>query len=92
MIVVVYQIKSDRVRTKLRKILLSFGTPVQNSVFECRLNSSQFKDLLKNIENIKPMLSADDSVRLYNVCKNCISKTIIIGNKSIVTDPICYIV
>lgn len=92
MTVIVYQIKSDRLRTKLRKILLSYGNPVQNSVFECRLSASQFKELLKNIENIKAQLSEYDSVRLYNVCKNCVSKTVIIGNKPIVTDPLYYIV
>lgn len=92
MTVIVYQIKSNRLRTKLRKILLSYGNPVQNSVFECRLSGSQFKELLKNIENIKAQLSESDSVRLYNVCKNCVSKTVIIGNKPIVTDPLYYIV
>lgn len=92
MTVIVYQVKSDRLRTKLRKVLLSYGSPVQNSVFECRLSASQFSDLLKNVENIKPQLSETDSVRIYNVCKNCISKTAIIGNKPIITDPLCYIV
>jgi CRISPR-associated protein Cas2 len=92
MTVIVYQIKSDQLRTKLRKILLSYGNPVQNSVFECRLSTSQFKELLKNIENIKTKFLESDSVRLYNVCKNCISKTVIIGNKPIVTDPLYYIV
>jgi CRISPR-associated protein Cas2 len=90
--VIVYQIKSDRLRIKLRKILLSYGNPVQNSVFECRLSSAQFKELIKNIDSIKTQLSQTDSIRLYNVCKNCVAKTIIIGNKPIVTDPLCYIV
>ena len=92
MTVIVYQVKSDRLRTKLRKILLSYGSPVQNSVFECRLSSSQFKEMLKSIENIKDLLLETDSIRLYNVCKNCVAKTIIIGNKPIVTDPLYYIV
>ncbi|MEW6652013.1 MAG: CRISPR-associated endonuclease Cas2 [Bacteroidota bacterium] len=79
-------------RTVLRKILLSYGNPVQNSVFECRLNTSQFKELIKNIERIKEQLSTADSIRVYTVCKNCIANTIIIGSKPIVTGPICYIV
>jgi len=92
MTVIIYQVKNDRIRTRLRKILLSFGNPVQNNVFECRLSASQLKELLRNIEIIKPQFAETDSVRLYNVCKNCVSKTVIIGNKPILSDPIYYIV
>lgn len=92
MTVIVYQIKSDRLRTRLRKVLLSFGNPVQNSVFECRLSTAQFKELLKSVENLKDQLSESDSVRIYNVCKNCIAKTVIIGNKPVISDPLCYII
>lgn len=92
MTVIVYQIKSDRLRTRLRKVLLSFGNPVQNSVFECRLSTAQFKELLKCVENLKDQLSESDSVRIYNVCKNCIAKTVIIGNKPVISDPLCYII
>lgn len=92
MTLIVYQVKEDRLRRRLRKILLSYGNPVQNSVFECRLSTVQLKELLKNIDNIKEEFMESDSLRIYNVCKNCISKTVIIGNKPIITDPLCYIV
>lgn len=90
--VIVYQIKSSRVRIRLRKILLSFGNPVQNSVFECRLSTTQSKEFFINIDYIKEQLEESDSIRIYNVCKNCIAKTVIIGNRPIINDPLYYII
>jgi len=90
--VIVYQIKNNRTRIRLRKVLLSYGNPVQNCVFECRLSNAQYKELLKNIFFVKEQLADSDSIRIYNVCKNCIAKTILIGNKPIATDPLFYIV
>ncbi len=89
--VIVYQIKNSRIRIRLRKILLSYGNPVQNSVFECRLSAAQSKEFFNNIDYIKDQLEASDSIRIYIVCKNCIAKTVIIGNKPIIHDPLYYI-
>lgn len=90
--VIVYQIKNNRVRIRLRKILLSYGNPVQNSVFECRLSPAQSKEFFKGIYFIKEQLEESDSIRIYNVCKNCVAKTVIIGKKPIINDPLYYIV
>jgi len=40
-VLVVYDISSDKRRTRLHNKLLDFGTPVQYSVFECLLGAEE---------------------------------------------------
>lgn len=50
---------------KVAKYCLKYGQRVQNSVFECSLNSSQFRNVVNDLEN---MISKDeDSIRFYNL-------------------------
>lgn len=89
---IVYQVKSDRVRKKLRNLLLSFGKPVQNSVFEFRLTKEQRQQLINKVLLLKEELNPEDGIRIYQVCRTCVSKAIILGNKPIAHDPLFYIV
>ena len=71
-ILIVYDISSDRRRTKLHNTLLNYGTPVQYSVFECLLDEEEEKKMEKAVKKvIKPRL---DSVRFYYLCQNCVKK------------------
>ena len=49
---VVYDITSDKERTKVDKILKGFGFRAQKSVFECRLRKKDREDLIKKLENL----------------------------------------
>lgn len=89
---IVYQVKSDKLRNKLRKLLLNFGNAVQNSVFEFRLTVEQRKQLVNKVTAFKEELNPDDSIRIYHVCRSCLSKAVIIGKKPITMDPLFYIV
>jgi CRISPR-associated endonuclease Cas2 len=89
---IVYQIKSDRVRNKLRKILLNYGYAIQNSVFEFRLTVEQRQQLIGKVTAVKNDLSPEDSIRIYQVCRSCLAKVVIIGNKPITSDPLFYMV
>jgi CRISPR-associated protein Cas2 len=42
---VAYDIEDDRIRRKVHHTLKNYGTPVQYSVFECRLNQSRLNEL-----------------------------------------------
>lgn len=90
--VIVYQISSNKTRSKLRKLLLDFGYAVQNGVFEFRLTKEQRARLTKDVKQFEDKLVTGDSIRLYNICGNCINKALIIGSNPITTDPLFYIV
>lgn len=50
--VVVYDISSDRERTKVDKILKNYGFRIQKSVFECKLNESLKRKLIAELEGL----------------------------------------
>ena len=65
---------------KIAKICCNYGQRVQNSVFECDVDYSQYvfiKDKLLKIFD-----SAQDSIRIYNIGKNYASKIEHFGNKN----------
>jgi len=71
--VVVYDIGSDRRRTRLHKALCNFGTPVQYSVFECLVDVKELDHMRDQIQRIvKPR---KDHVRIYHLCAACYRKT-----------------
>lgn len=64
---------------KVAKYCLKYGQRVQNSVFECSLNSAQFRIVVNDLEN---MISEDeDSIRFYNLGDHYQSKITHIGIK-----------
>ena len=59
------------------RIMKNYGTQVQYSVFECRINAVQML-LLRH--QVKRLINPDeDSVRIYRVCKSCQPKVERIG-------------
>jgi len=65
--------------TRVAKKCLSYGKRVQNSVFECSIDWSQYLKLqneLRSIINIE-----EDSLRFYNLGNNYAEKVIHIGTK-----------
>ncbi len=71
-------------RKRLRKVAKAcenYGLRVQHSVFECHLNSMQYKELQRKLESIIDV--GEDSVRFYNLGKSYDRKTIHIGTKAI---------
>ena len=68
-VVVAYDIPDDRRRGRLHKTLLSYGTPVQYSVFECLLEDKELTRMKRAVRRIiKPRL---DHVRYYDLCGAC---------------------
>ncbi len=72
LIVVSYDVIDNKKRTKLAKKLCDFGIRVQYSVFECRLNKSQLKEMRK--ESLKFIDEEKDSLRIYKICSDCVQK------------------
>ena len=78
-IVVSYDISEDNRRTKVHKILKSYGQWVQFSVFECSLTQTQYAKLrLRLSKVIKP---DRDNIRFYFLCACCQGKVERIGGE-----------
>ena len=72
-IIVCYDISDHRRRARLHEELLGFGTPVQKSVFECRLTPRQFR--LMQRDTRRYARKASDSIRYYVLCGGCEGRT-----------------
>ncbi|MFH1632805.1 MAG: CRISPR-associated endonuclease Cas2 [Chloroflexota bacterium] len=84
-ILVVYDISSDKRRTKLHNKLLDYGTPVQYSVFECNLTAEEIERLKKAVQRI--VRPTKDHVRYYPICASCLKKVDVIGGVDVLGEP-----
>ncbi|WLD76277.1 CRISPR-associated endonuclease Cas2 [Mogibacterium neglectum] len=64
LVLIIYDIIDNKRRTKMVKLLESYGTRVQRSAFEALINRSQYS---KIIEGIKKIISNEDNVRIYRL-------------------------
>lgn len=74
LVVVAYDVSDDRRRVRLHTALLAFGTPVQESVFECDLTETQKRAMRHKVARI--VRRGTDRVRYYTLCQECAEKTV----------------
>jgi CRISPR-associated protein Cas2 len=88
-VVVSYDIPDDKRRTKIHKILKSYGQWMQMSVFECvDLTEAQYAKLRSRLAKmIKP---ETDSVRFYFLCACCQGKVERIGGEEVRDDTVFF--
>jgi CRISPR-associated protein Cas2 len=80
-----YDIRDDRRRLKVAKVLKDFGQRVQLSVFEARLEPSELARLKKRLG---PILDQEqDSVRLYPLCGACLLGIEVLGQGLVTQEP-----
>jgi CRISPR-associated protein Cas2 len=88
-VVVTYDISEDKRRTKIHKILKSYGQWMQFSVFECSLTETQYARLRSRLSKlIKP---EQDSIRFYFLCACCKEKVERIGGEEVRDDSIFFV-
>ena len=63
-VLIIYDIISNKQRVKMAKLLSSYGARVQKSAFEARLTKKQYLKMLSDIER---MLKPEDNVRIYRM-------------------------
>lgn len=63
-VLIIYDIISNKQRVKMAKLLASYGARVQKSAFEARLTQRQYEKMLSDI---KKMLEPEDNVRIYRM-------------------------
>jgi CRISPR-associated protein Cas2 len=87
-LVISYDISEDKRRTKIHKMLKSYGQWMQYSVFECDLSDSQYAKLRSRLNQmIKP---EEDSIRFYFLCACCQPKVERIGGEAVRDETIFF--
>lgn len=75
--VVVYDIACNRRRTRFHKFLKEIGIRSQRSVFECRLDPREIREIRLYCRDHLDL--EKDAVRIYRVCATCMTKACIQG-------------
>ena len=87
-LVISYDIPEDKRRTKIHKVLKSYGQWMQFSVFECELTETQYAKLRSRLGKlIKP---DQDSVQFYFLCACCKEKVERIGGEAVRDETIFF--
>ncbi|NMC10142.1 MAG: CRISPR-associated endonuclease Cas2 [Methanothrix sp.] len=76
---VTYDISDNRTRTRVFKILESYGAWKQYSVFELEISDIQ---RLEMENEIKEQIEAGDKVRIYELCERCVGAITELGEKT----------
>lgn len=79
-----YDISDDSKRNKVSDLLKNYGQRVQYSVFECRLDEKTFDELLSKL---KTFADSNDSIRVYQICVDCLKKVIMMGRGGDLEEP-----
>jgi CRISPR-associated protein Cas2 len=88
-VVVTYDVPEDKRRTKIHKILKSYGQWMQFSVFECNLDEAQYARLRARLDKaINPQM---DSIRFYFLCACCQGKVERIGGELLRDESIFFV-
>lgn len=72
LIVVAYDVTNDTRRTRLHTLLLGYGEPVQESIFECELTTREYRILRQRVN--RTVDHTVDKIRYYPLCQECVEK------------------
>jgi len=76
-VLLTYDISSNRARGRFHRFLKEFGLNTQKSVFECDLDP---EGIDRVVACARVMINpATDSVRLYRICAGCLRKVRVSG-------------
>ncbi|WP_373481268.1 CRISPR-associated endonuclease Cas2 [Geminocystis sp.] len=79
-IIISYDIKDNKRRTKIHQILKSYGEWVQYSIFECELTETNYAKLRLRLSKLIKK-DDNDNIRFYFMCKCCQGKIERIGGE-----------
>jgi CRISPR-associated protein Cas2 len=80
-----YDIRDNRRRLQVAKVLKDFGERVQLSVFEARLEARDLERLQRRV--LKHLDLDTDSLRLYPLCAACVPGIEVLGQGVVTEDP-----
>lgn len=74
---IAYDIRDDKRRSRVARLLEDYGRRVQYSVFDCNLDEARFQRLRQGLEGIVDQ--SEDSVRFYRLCRRCVPAIEMLG-------------
>ena len=81
MIILAYDIASDKTRTKFSKFLDQYGVRVQYSVYQIKNSKRILNNILTEIEHkYKKSFNKSDSIYIFRVCEGCQKRIIRYGS------------
>lgn len=89
-VIVSYDIPDDKRRNKIARLLLDYGTRVQYSVFECQLEPKHYQEMRRKLGKL--VVDKEDSIRFYQLCRDCLANVEIVGRGGLTQDAELYIV
>jgi CRISPR-associated protein Cas2 len=87
-VVITYDIPNDKRRTKIHKVLKSYGQWMQFSVFECNLSDPQYAKLRSRLDKL--IRGEEDSIRFYFLCACCQVKVERIGGEGVRDETVFF--
>lgn len=87
--VVVYDISNNRRRSRITRLIETYGERVNFSVFECMLTYREKQALKEKIEKL--MHLSKDKVIFYPLCLDCFSKVVYIPDKRVKADLVAVV-
>lgn len=88
--VVSYDIKDDKRRTKIHKILKDYGQWIQYSVFECNINKVSYLRLRARLDDVVE-LDKEDSIRFYFLCAEDVRRIERLGGEKPLSETVVFI-
>ncbi len=80
--VIAYDIRDNKRRAAIFKILKGYASPVQNSVFEGHITKKDFIKLKYGLK--RQMNEKVDSICFYSICSRCRGELVRFGTKTVV--------
>jgi CRISPR-associated protein Cas2 len=71
-VVVAYDVREDRRRARLARVLLGFGARIQGSVYELWIDEQRLERMWAAVGQV---VGAEDYVRCYIICGMCEGRT-----------------
>lgn len=66
---VAYDIANQKRLRRVAKLMESYGTRVQRSIFECRLTQLRLEELILAVKSV--IKQRQDKVQIYHICSVC---------------------
>ena len=86
----VYDVRNDRRRAKIARLMESLGERVQGSVFEAYLTPEELQKIF--IKSEKAMNLQEDSLRVYALCETCRPRLKTLGQGALTPPPAAAII
>lgn len=81
-----YDVTDDKLRTKIVKILESYGERIQYSVFEFNLNKAKIIEMKHKMIKGKLLDKKQMSFSMYPLCEECYKKVERYGNNKLLNE------